>query len=85
MIEIWTIGLDLDAFMARGGQLVQIGMPCTPAEFASLLNWIAQAPEQVSRPRVARLARYCSLLSETPCCSENELRRVWASTAAAVQ
>jgi hypothetical protein len=85
MIEIWTIGLDLDAFMDRGGQLVQIGMPRTPAEFASFLRWIENVPEQVSRPRLARLARFCSMLSDTRCFTEGDLRRIWASTAAGVQ
>jgi hypothetical protein len=85
MIEIWRIGLDIDTFLDQGGQLVQIGMPQGPSDLARLFEWIHSVPEHVSRPRIARLTRFCNLLSDTPCCTEGDLRRVWASTAAAVQ
>ena len=83
-VEIWQIGCDLDAHLHHGGNLADVGMPCTPAEHWKLRVWIQSVPESVSKPRMARLARFSVLLAAwPPCGSEAQLRQCWAWAGAA--
>jgi hypothetical protein len=85
VIDIWQIGCDLDAHLEQGGNLADIGMPSTPAEHWKMRVWIQSVPESVSRPRMARLARFSFLISERPCGSEGQLRQRWAWAGAPLQ
>jgi len=60
-------------------------MPNTSVDHFKMRMWVQSVPEEVSKPRLARMARFCFLVSETPCCSEGQLRERWAHAAAPLQ
>jgi hypothetical protein len=78
VIDIWQIGADLDGHLEHGGSLCDVGMPSTPGEHWRMRVAMASLPEAVSKARMARLARFAYLVSETPCTSEAQLRQRWA-------